>query len=149
MTQYKRYVYNVVVTLLVLAGLAMIISRFVHFGNIEYTDNAQVRQHITPVLSRVQGYVKEIHFDEYTPVKKGDTLLIIEDAEYRLRLAQAEADLANITSGSSATGSGISETQSRIVSAEAVRKEASAQLDNARKEYERYKTLLAQDAVTR
>lgn len=146
--QYKRYAYNVVVTLLVVAGLAVIVSRFVHFGHVEYTDNAQVRQHITPVMSRVQGYVKEICFDEYTPVKKGDTLMIVEDAEYRLRVAQAEAALANMTSGSSATGSGISETQSHIAAAEAARKEAAARLENAKKEYERYKVLLQQDAVT-
>lgn len=148
MRQYKRYVYNVIVTMLVLVGLAFIVSRFVHFGRVEYTDNAQVRQHITPVVSRVQGYVKEIRFNEYTPVHKGDTLMIIEDAEYRLRVAQAEADLANMTSGSSATGSGISETQSRMAAAETARREAAARLENAKKEYERYKTLLAQDAVT-
>lgn len=146
--QYKRIVYNAIVTLLVVAGLVFIVSRFVHFGNVEYTDNAQVRQHITPVLSRVQGYVREIRFDEYTPVKKGDTLMIIEDAEYRLRVAQAEATLANMTSGSNAMGSAVSEVQSNMATAEAARKEAAARLENARKEYERYKTLLSQDAVT-
>lgn len=146
--QYKRIVYNAIVTLLVVAGLGFIVSRFVHFGNVEYTDNAQVRQHITPVLSRVQGYVREIRFDEYTPVKKGDTLMIIEDAEYRLRVAQAEATLANMTSGSNAMGSAVSEVQSNMATAEAARKEAAARLENARKEYERYKTLLSQDAVT-
>ncbi len=149
MIQFKRYVYNILVTILVLAGLAFIVGRFVHFGHVEYTDNAQVRQHITPVISRVQGYVKEIRFDEYQPVRKGDTLLIIEDAEYRLRLAQAEADLANASSGSSVTGSGISETQNRMLAAAAASREAAARLEDAEKEDTRYQLLLTQDAVTR
>ncbi len=149
MIQFKRYVYNILLTILVLAGLAFIVARFVHFGHVEYTDNAQVRQHITPVISRVQGYVKEIRFDEYKPVRKGDTLLIIEDAEYQLRLAQAEADLANASSGSSAAGSGISETQNRMLAAAAACREAAARLEDAEKEDARYQLLLTQDAVTK
>ena len=145
---YKRVTYNVIVTLLVLAGLAAILSRFVHFGNVEYTDNAQLRQHITPVNSRVQGYVKEVRFDEYTPVKKGDTLIIIEDVEYRLKVAQAEADLANMTSAGNATGSGVNEAQNRIMAAQAARTEAAAKMANAEREYLRYKALLEQKAVT-
>lgn len=92
----KKLVYNTVIVCLLLAGLAYVCSRFVHPG-VEYTDNAQVCQHITPVNTRVQGFIRKICFDEYQPVSRGDTLLLIEDAEFRLRLAQAEADLANAT----------------------------------------------------
>ena len=89
----KKLVYNTVIVCLLLAGLAYVCARFVHPG-VEYTDNAQVCRHITPVNTRVQGFVRKICFDEYQPVSRGDTLLLIEDAEFRLRLAQAEADLA-------------------------------------------------------
>lgn len=41
----------------------------------------------------MQGFIKEIRFDEYRPVHRGDTLVIIEDSEYRLQLAEAEAAL--------------------------------------------------------
>lgn len=144
----KRLIYNVFVTLLVVAGLAFVVSRFVHFGRVEYTDNAQLRQHITPVVSRVQGYIREVRFSEYAPVKRGDTLVVIEDAEYRLKVAQAEAALADMTQGGHATGSIISETTSNIRTAEAARTEAAARLENARREHERYQTLLSQKAVT-
>lgn len=56
-----------------------------------FTDNAQVRQQIVPVNSRVQGYIKEIRFNEYEPVRKGDTLVVIDDSDMRQRIAQAEA----------------------------------------------------------
>lgn len=84
----KKLVYNTVIVCLLLAGLAYVCARFVHPG-VEYTDNAQVCRHITPVNTRVQGFVRKICFDEYQPVSRGDTLLLIEDAEFRLRRAVA------------------------------------------------------------
>ncbi len=143
-----RNIYNIIVITLLLAGVTFLCMRFVHIGN-EYTDNAQVFRHITPVNSRVQGYIKEIRFEEYQHVKKGDTLVIIEDAEYRLRLAQAEANLANATSGKSVTSAGIETTQSNIHAQQAGVDEARVQMINAKKNYDRYAELLKKDAVTR
>ena len=88
----KKLIYNVVVGLLLIAGLVWVCSHFVHLGSVAYTDNAQVKQLIVPVNSRVQGFIKKIYFDEYQEVRKGDTLALIEDSEFRFRLAQAEAE---------------------------------------------------------
>lgn len=85
----QKTIYNAAIICLLAAGLIYVFSRFVHAG-VAYTDNAQVRQHITPVNTRVSGFIDRICFEEFQPVKRGDTLVIIEDAEYRLRLAQAE-----------------------------------------------------------
>ena len=95
----QKIIYKIVIICLLIGGVTYVCSRFIHLGNIEYTDNAQVKQHITPINTRVPGFIKKIYFDEYQQVRKGDTLLIIEDAEFRLRVAQAEADLANATAG--------------------------------------------------
>lgn len=86
-----KRIYNVVIILLLIAAIVYVATRFVYPSNTEYTDDAQVQRHITPINTRVQGFIKEIRFEEYQHVKKGDTLVIIEDAEYRLQLAQAEA----------------------------------------------------------
>ena len=144
----KKRIYNTAVILVLLAGLAYVCSRFVHPG-VVFTDNAQVCQHITPVNTRVQGFVKKIYFEEYQPVRRGDTLLVLEDAEYRLRLAQAEADLANARSGRRATSTGIATTQNNLSVSDAGIEEVRVQLDNAARELERYRKLLEQDAVTR
>ena len=88
--QIKR-IYNVVVIAALVVAVGWICSRFVHWGNVEYTDDAQVWRHITPINARVGGFIKEVRFDDYQHVHKGDTLVIIEDAEFRLSLAQAEA----------------------------------------------------------
>ena len=83
----KKIIYNIIVCIVLVIAIAWVISKFVHFGNVEYTDNAQAKQHIIPVNSRIQGFIKKIHFNEFQPVKKGDTLAIIEDAEYHYKVA--------------------------------------------------------------
>lgn len=145
----KRIVYNVAILCVLAGGLAYVITRFVHFGNVEYTDNAQVLRHITPVNTRVQGFISRVCFDEFRPVHKGDTLVLIEDAEYRLRLASAEADLAGCLAGRDAAGSGVAATQNELSVSDAAIEEARVQRDNARREWERYERLLAEEAVTR
>ena len=143
----KKQIYNTVVIALLAVGLVYVCSRFIHLG-VEYTDNAQVRQHITPVNTRVQGFIKKICFEEYQPVRKGDTLLVIEDTEFRLRLAQAEADLANALSGRRATSTGIATTQNNLRVSDAGIEEVRVQMQNAEREWHRYEKLLKQDAVT-
>ena len=145
----KKLVYNIVVIALLVIGMAYVCSRFIHLGNVEYTDNAQVKQHITPVNTRVQGFIKKIYFEEYQPIHKGDTLLVIEDAEFRLRLAQAEADLANALAGQQVTNAGIATTQSNLSVNDATIEEVRVQRANAERELQRYKKLLEEDAVTR
>ena len=145
----RRIIYNTLIICFLIGGITYVCSRFIHLGNVEYTDNAQVRQHITPVNTRVQGFIKRIYFDEFQPVKKGDTLVIIEDSEFRLRLAQAEADLSNAMAGRSVTTAGIETTQSNISVNEAGIEEMKVVMDNARRELQRYEKLLKEDAVTR
>ena len=145
----KKLIYNVVVSLLLIAGLVWVCSHFVHLGSVAYTDNAQVKQLIVPVNSRVQGFIKKIYFDEYQEVRKGDTLALIEDSEFRFRLAQAEADFQNAISGKNAVATTVHTTQNNIAVSDAGLQEAKVRLDNAEREYHRYKNLLAQDAVTK
>jgi membrane fusion protein (multidrug efflux system) len=75
-------------------------------------------------------------------------LVLIEDAEFRYRLAQAEADYQNALIGKKAMGTTIQTTQSNIGMTDATIEEAKARLENAEKEQTRYKNLLAQKAVT-
>ena len=82
-------------------------------------------------------------------VEKGDTLVIIEDAEFRLALAQAEAHLRGSKSGSSAVTAGMSTTASNVRAASAGIEEARVQMENAGKDYQRFEQLLQKDAVTR
>jgi len=59
----------------------------------ESTDNAQIDAIITPVRAIVPGFVTDIRFTDNQQVKKGDTLVMIDKADYEARVAQAEAAL--------------------------------------------------------
>lgn len=144
----RKALYNTLIILLLAAGTVYVCSRFIHPG-VEYTDNAQVRQHITPVNTRIQGFIRKICFEEYQPVHKGDTLLLIEDAEFKLQLAQAEANLANARSGKQVTSAGMATMTNNLQVNDAGIEEARVQLADARREAARYQKLLEKDAVTR
>jgi membrane fusion protein (multidrug efflux system) len=58
------------------------------------SDNAQVDAHIVSVLAKVGGYIDEVLIDENQMVHRGQTIVVIDDAELKVRLAEAEADLA-------------------------------------------------------
>lgn len=150
MTDIKRNkrISNIVLAVVILGGIVWVSSRFIHLGRVEYTDNAQVRQHITPINTRVTGFVEKIYFDEYQPVRKGDTLLVIEDAEYRLRLAQAEANYRNALVGKEAMHTTINTTESNISVNEAGILEAKVRLDNAEADFNRYSEMIKNNAVT-
>lgn len=144
----RKALYNTLIILLLAAGAVYVCSRFIHPG-VEYTDNAQVRQHITPVNTRIQGFIRKICFEEYQPVHKGDTLLLIEDVEFKLQLAQAEANLANARSGKQVTSAGMATMTNNLQVNDAGIEEARVQLTDARREAARYQKLLEKDAVTR
>lgn len=145
----KVLIYNIVVVAFLLCGIIYVVSKFVHLGHVEFTDNAYVHRHITPINCRVQGFIREIRFEEYTPVRKGDTLVIIEDTEFRLQEAQAEAALLNALAGQRASATTVATMQSNIDVNDAAIAECGVQLENARREDERYERLLARNSVTR
>lgn len=145
----KKLIYNIAACTLLLGATAWVCEKFIHLGNVEFTENAQVKQLIVPINSRVQGFIKEVRFDEYTQVSKGDTLVIIEDAEYRYMVAQAEANLANAQTGMDAMHNAISTTQTNITVTDANIEEARILLENADRNHKRFSTLYAQNAVTR
>lgn len=143
------YIFNALVVLCLLGGATYAVSQFMHFGGGEFTDNARVRQNVVPQNCRVQGFIREVRFAEFQHVKKGDTLAIIEDTEFRLRLAQAEADLIRAEHGSEGTASSIVTTKTSMTVTDAGIEAARVQMENAKREDARFEKLLAEDAVTR
>lgn len=140
---------NMTVILLIAFGFAWIGYKFIGFTSSTYTDNAQVYQRLVPVNSRVQGFVKEMYFDDYVKVRKGDTLALVEDTDFRLRLAQARAHLQNALSGKDAAVTAASTSANDITVTDAALAEVEALLANAKRDFDRYAVLLRQEAVTR
>ncbi|WGQ15407.1 HlyD family secretion protein [Sphingobacterium faecium] len=61
--------------------------------NYAYTNDAQVTQYINPIISRIGGYVVSVHYQDHQIVKRGDTLLIIDNREYKYEADQANASV--------------------------------------------------------
>ena len=64
-----KRIYNVVIILVLLGAVAWCFSHFYHGSDVVYTDDAQVNRHITPINTRVPGFIKEIRFNLYSNCK--------------------------------------------------------------------------------
>jgi membrane fusion protein (multidrug efflux system) len=70
----------------------------------ESTDNAQVDGHIVPIVAKVGGFVTLVSAVENAHVKDSAVLVRIDEREYQVRLAQAEADLSAARAASGTKG---------------------------------------------
>ena len=147
---------NLVVLVMVLGGLFWVVKSYFNFGNDKYTNAAQVESFINPINTRVSAYIKEIRFVEHQPVKKGDTLLILDNREILTQVGQAEAAYMaalaskNVTSQSVNTASNnVNTVGANVQAAIAGIKAAKARLWNAEQNFKRYQNLLKDEAVTR
>jgi membrane fusion protein, multidrug efflux system len=97
------------------------------------TDNSQVDGSIVPVLAKVGGFVKSVSVVENQQVKPGDPLVLIDDAEYVARAAQADADLAAAVAIAGGKGGGpIGQANAQIDGAISQREMVAAQVQAAK-----------------
>jgi membrane fusion protein (multidrug efflux system) len=86
--------------LLLLLGPAVIAAGggwlYLHGGRYVSTDNAYIKTDILSVSANVNGMVTEIMVGESDLVEPGQLLLRVDDQPYRIALARAEANLANV-----------------------------------------------------
>ena len=88
--------FSLLATLLVL-GLAIFIGRqlWVHYMQTPWTRDGRVRADIINVAADVSGYVTAVPVRDNQRVRKGDVLLQIDPAHYRLAVKQAQALVAS------------------------------------------------------
>src|SRR5215475_655497 len=91
-------VFIIILAALVIVGAWFGISKWIHSKHHEETDDAQISANISPIIPRVSGYITEVRVKDNQPVKKGDTLIVLDDRDLRLKLEQTEAALATAES---------------------------------------------------
>ena len=144
----KITITNVMVFAVLVGGFFWLVRNYFHIGNNDFTNSAQVEEFINPINVRVSGYIKEIRFMEHQNVKKGDTLIIIDDREICTQVAQAEAAYMNALASKNVTLSSVNTVANSVNVTEANIAGAKARLDNAKKNLARYENLLKSEAVT-
>ena len=105
------------------------------------SDNAQVDGHILPILPKVGGFVSAVRVIDNQPVKVGDTLVVLDDRDYVVRLQQADADLAVALANTS--------SPQRVGQAEALVRQAQANADKAHADLARVTPLAASGIVSK
>lgn len=144
-------------TIIINSLLAVSAAAFIVWGAITYfdldrnlyTNDAQIEEYINPVNTRIPGYIKEIRFNEHQAVKKGDTLVIIDDREYKIQVEQAEAAYLAAKASRTVTAFSVNTVQSGLGITDANIEASKARLWNAEQNYHRYENLLNDGAATR
>jgi membrane fusion protein, multidrug efflux system len=144
----------VIVGILVLALGTWALKEYLYSRHHVSTDNAQVDSHITFIAPRIAAFVSRVLVDDNQHVKAGDTLVVLDDRDLKVRLEQAEADLhaAEAAVGRrglegeakaqfQATRAQAASVQATVIAAEADYRKAAADL-------ERYRKLAAQKIIS-
>lgn len=139
---------KLVATALIVSGIVLGIWFYSFNSNNEETNDAQIEQYVTPIMSRVSGYVQEVRYEENQLVHKGDTLLVIDNREYKSKLDAALADLALAKQNSVVAEKNVATTASSTAIGESQLKAAETNLWKTKLQYNRYKALVSEDAAT-
>ncbi|MFW0737697.1 HlyD family secretion protein [Flavobacterium sp. T12S277] len=139
---------TIIACLLVVSGVILGIWFYVFSQNHEETNDAQVEQYVTPIMSRITGYVQEVRFEENQFVHKGDTLVVIDNREYKSKLNVALADVQSAKQSSVVAQKNVATTASSTAIGESQLAVAKTNLWKTKLEYDRYKALVKEEAAT-
>jgi len=151
----RSKVFLIILIALVVAGTWFGISKWHHAQLHAETDDAQVAANISPIIPRVSGYVKEVRVSDNQLVKKGDTLLILDDRDQQIKLEQAEAAMATAESNllsakaaSAAAHSNIGASEYATLAIDGQIEKAKVALWQSTQEFDRYANLIKDHSVT-
>ena len=143
-----RWLLSAIGLVAIIYGIYLAVNLFLNFKTNEITNDAQVEQYVSPVNVRVPGYIYKIYFTEHQFVHKGDTLLVIDDREYKIRVMEAEAALKDAESGDHVLDATLLTTLNNVDVYDASIAEVEAKIAKLQKDYIRYQNLQKRDAAT-
>ena len=151
----RSKVFLIILIVMIIGGGWFGISKYTYAKHHEETDDAQVEADIIPVIPRVSGYVEDVRVKDNQIVKKGDTLIILDDRDYQIQLDQAEAALATAESNvdasraqARAAHSGIASSKVGVSTVEAQIAAAKVNLTRATQDFNRYQNLIKDHSIT-
>jgi len=150
-TTKARISQRIMTTLAIIIILIAVVYFFQMFNDarlFEETNDAQVEAYINPVSARAAGYIQRILFEENQWVNKGDTLVILDDREYRNKVQEAEAALQDAYAQQLVLDAGISAAQSGTYINKDQISSAQARLWQQQQDIKRYENLVKEEAAT-
>ncbi|MDD3237519.1 MAG: HlyD family secretion protein [Candidatus Gastranaerophilales bacterium] len=124
------------ITLVVGIIITCIAGYYIH-DSLKYqiTDDAYVEVHMVQVAPKVSGQIESVYIEDNQYINQGDTIAKIDDSDYRVKLAQAEANYQKALLNQNVARANMSATNSAI--------------SLAKKDLERYTKLYAAGAVSK
>jgi membrane fusion protein (multidrug efflux system) len=139
-----------VVAIVVLVAGAIWFIRYKTYGQyFEETNDATIMADAVTVAPRVNGYVQQVLVGENDDVRAGQPLLRIDARDYRARVDQARAQIAQAEASGDNARASIAEQQAAIAQAEAQLAAARVKAAHDAREVARYAPLAASGAETR
>jgi membrane fusion protein (multidrug efflux system) len=140
---------------LILLGGGYGIYKYVHAQSHEETDDAQIERNMSPVIARVTGYVDRVYVKDNDYVKKGDTLFTIDNKDYLVKVAEANAALLAAEGNFAAAKADIGSATANISYSQANKRSAAENIETARirlrratNDFERYSNLYKNRSIT-
>lgn len=141
--------------ILSIVAIIVVIGAMIYFANYfltgsKYleTNDAQVESYINPVSARAGGYIKQVKFDEHQVVKQGDTLVVIDDREYREHVTEAEAAVDDANAQLVVLSASITSAETGTLVNKDQIDGAKARLVQQHADIMRYKNLIKEEAIT-
>src|SRR6202012_4657527 len=108
----RKLVFPIILGLVLVGAVIFTVKEYMFLQSHAETDDAQVDGDISPVIGRVSVYVQKIRVKDNQYVPAGDTLVILDDPDYKIKLDQAEAAQTAAQKNVSAASAAIAESQS-------------------------------------
>jgi membrane fusion protein, multidrug efflux system len=145
----KKLIFPIILGLVLVGALIFTAKEYFYYQSHEVTDDAQVDADISPLIARVSGYVREIRFVDNQFVHAGDTLVVLDDRDYRIKLQQAQAALSSTKESVDVSQFQVSEARTNIATAQANVDAAQVRVAKANEDFSRYQNLYNDRAITK
>lgn len=154
-TKKRSKAFLIVLILVVIGGGAFGINKYLYSMHHETTDDAQIDANINPVIPKISGYVTEVRVKDNQRVKRGDTLLLLDERELKIKLDEAETALATTESNLSSAKASTTASQANVATSQIAVGAIDAQIEAAKvnvwrttQDYNRYANLVQDHSVT-
>jgi membrane fusion protein, multidrug efflux system len=115
----------------------------------ESTDDAYVQSDVSVISPKIEGYIKKVKVADNQQVKEGAILFVIDDRDFKAKVAQAEGAVALQEASVATYENRLRLQQAMIDQAAATVQSAEADLARNQQDYKRYAALMTSDFASR
>lgn len=151
----KSFVFPILLGVLAIGGGIFGYNKYTYSQHHEETEDAQITTNMAPVVSKVSGYIKEVKVKDNQFVHKGDTLIVLDNRDQKMAVAQAQAALGTAKSNVAIAHATVNAASKNINTSNAAVQTANAQIEAAKvnvwkttQDLNRYANLIKDHSIT-